>query len=116
MVEPHPDGSSTAPKAKIQIWVEKTELYDQIMTPYNYSRRSTHQDGEFTQEATYKRDDHLNESDDVIGGTGDTNGLSAQDASGSSLVSPIKQTDENAVGQESFRDDNRPDTDPQSAS
>lgn len=35
LVEPHPEANSTAPKAKIQIWIRKTPQFDTLITNHN---------------------------------------------------------------------------------
>lgn len=42
LVGPHPDGTSGAPKAKIQIWIEKTEFFDEIVPLYGFHVRNGH--------------------------------------------------------------------------
>lgn len=42
LVDPHPDGHTMAPKAKIQVWIEKTDQFDQLVSSFGYQMRPNH--------------------------------------------------------------------------
>lgn len=78
-MEPHPDGHTAAPKAKIQIWIHKTADFDSLMPTFHHMHgRNTHAVVPATPALSVRiaqsdSDDKVSSTEGQHADTGDTN-------------------------------------------